>query len=291
MKADMPRAEHRMIAGREVFPIALGTMALTYRGVLTEDEGEAIIHAALDLGVNLIDTADTYGPVGEPGASERLIRRALRSWGGDRDQVFIATKGGNIRQADDSILRRGSPAYLRAACESSLSSLGVDCIDLYQLHGPDPQVPIEESVGVLGELRQEGKIRHIGLSNVGRREIHRSLRTAPLISVQNSFSPMHTAAGQVLRACGDLGLAFLCWGPLGGPQAAQLPQLAPRFAAAAAGQPFSPHQLVLAWELSLGPHVIPVVGATSSAEVESFVAAAAVQLTTGDQQSLGNIVY
>ena len=198
--------------------IGLGAMQLSISGRPDHDQGVATIHAALDAGVTLIDTADAYClDDAETGHNERLIGAALRSWGGDPSDVLVATKGGHVRPEGRWEVD-GSPDHLRAACEASLTALGVEAIGLYQFHRPDPSVPYAESVGVLRDLLDAGKIRMAGISNANPEQIREAQEVlgGRLVSVQNQFSPAFRSSEPELRLCDELGIAFLPWGPLGG---------------------------------------------------------------------------
>lgn len=252
-----------MVAGAPVHPIALGCMNMSLGRRPDEATSVRTIRAALDVGVGLLDTADAYCPRDGPiGHNERLVARALR--GRSTDRPLVATKGGHVRPGGRWELD-GSPDHLRTACDASLRALGVDEIDLYQLHRPDPQIPLPESVGTLAELRDAGKIRHIGLCNVSVAQLREARRLAPIASVQNELSFLARQsyeAGEV-AACAADGLAFLAWRPLGGRVGSgSLAARASAVRAAAERRGVSPHRLVLAWMIALAPVVIPVVGAT-----------------------------
>lgn len=247
------------------------------------DEARSIrtIHAALDAGVTLIDTADAYCiNRAETGHNERLIAKALRTWSGDRDSVMVATKGGHYRPGDGSWLIDGRPEYVRQACDASLKALEVDVIDLYQYHRPDPNVPWAESVGVLEDLKREGKIRLAGVSNASEERIDEALSVAEVVSVQNELSPAFRSSEEELRHCEDKGLAFLAWSPLGG--IAGAPGLAskhPEFAAVGEARGVSPHQVTLAWLLAKSPVCIPIPGSSRPETILDSIAAADLVLT------------
>src|SRR5215217_3037534 len=191
--------------------LGFGAMRLTGWGILGEpeepEEARRVLRRVVELGVNLIDTADSYGPE----VSERLIAEALHPY---PDDLVIATKGGLTRSGPGDWERDGRPERLRRCCEASLQRLRVDRIDLYQLHAVDPRVPFEDSIGVLAELREEGKIRHIGLSNVGRTELSAGLDAVPIASVQNRYSLADRDSERVLDECESRGPAFIPWFPL-----------------------------------------------------------------------------
>ncbi|MCU7823943.1 aldo/keto reductase [Kitasatospora sp. DSM 101779] len=278
----------RSIGGTAVHPIGLGAMPLSVEGRPTEEDAVAVVHAALDAGVTLIDTADSYHwHAGERGHNERLIARALARRAGDRDRVLVATKGGRGRPGDGSWTVDGRPEHLRRACEESLRRLGTGAIGLYQLHKPDPQVPWAESVGALRELLNAGKIRAAGISNADAAQIREAhaILGAGLVSVQNRYSPADRSAEPELRLCEQLGLAFLPWSPLGGISRSSLdgPSAPDPSGAGPADTPFhrvaaargvSPQRICLAWLLALSPVVVPIPGASRPASVRDSAAAA-----------------
>lgn len=257
----------RSLGGIAVSAIGLGAMPLSLGERMPEEkQAIATIHAALDAGVTLIDTADAYAPGPDPGHNERLIAKALTNYGGDTSGVLVATKGGHTRTPDGGWGLDGSPAYLRAACDASLLALGVEAIGLYQHHRPDPAVPYAETLGALRELRDEGKIRLVGISNANREQIllaQQILGPSGLASVQNEFSPTYRSSHAELQLCRDLGIAFLPWSPLGGmTHASALGSRHKAFATIAQARQVSPQRVCLAWHLAQGPHVIPIPGCT-----------------------------
>ena len=252
--------------------IGLGAMQLSISGRPDHAQGVATIHAALDAGVTLVDTADAYSlDDSETGHNERLVGEALRSWGGDASHVLVATKGGHVRPEGRWEVD-GSPEHMRAACEASLTALGVEAIGLYQFHRPDPSVPYAESVGALRDLLDEGKIGLAGISNADPTQIREAqeILGGRLASVQNQFSPAFRSSEAELRLCEDLGIAFLPWGPLGG---------ASRAADVASAHEVSPQQVTLAWMLALSPVVIPIPGSSRPSTIEDSVAAADLRLS------------
>jgi aryl-alcohol dehydrogenase-like predicted oxidoreductase len=270
---------HRTIAGADVFPIGLGGMPMSLAGHPPEERSIRAIHAALDAGVNLIDTADAYcTDETDIGHNELLIAEAIRD---RRDGVIVATKGGHTRPGGSWALD-GSPEHLRAACEASLRALGTDRIDLYQYHRPDPDVPYEESIGAIKELQDEGKVRWIGISNANLEQIELACSIAEVVSVQNQLSLEYRdpiAKGEVAE-CEERGIAFLPWSPLGGiPKAADAAAAHDPVRAAAAAHGVSPQQVALAWLLSLSPCVIPIPGTTRRESILDSVAAAELPLT------------
>lgn len=276
--------QQRTLADRSVGAIGLGGMPLSVEGRPDRDRAVRTVHAALDAGVTLLDTADAYC-LGhdEVGHNERLLAEAVGSWGGDRSTVVIATKGGHTRPPDDSWALDGSPAHLRAACEASLRALGSGVIDLYQLHRPDPRVPYAESVGALEELRQEGKVRAVGISNADPEQIRLAASITPLAAVQNELSPAFRSSLPELDLCTELGIAFLPWSPLGGMgSAASLGAEHAVFGEVARARGVSPHQVCLAWLLALSPVMIPIPGSSRPESITDSAQAAALELT-GDE--------
>jgi len=257
----------RKISQVSVGAIGLGGMPMSIEGRPDEARSIRTIHAALDAGVTLIDTADAYHQhAGETGHNERLIAKALASYAGDASDVLVATKGGHVRPGDGSWTVDGSPAHLRAAAEASLKALGVDAIGLYQYHRPDPKVPYAESVGVLKELLDAGKIRMAGISNASIEQIDIAIAVlgeGNLASVQNQFSPAFRSSEPELRHTAELGVAFLPWSPLGGiARAGRLGERHAAFGEVADAHGVSPQQVTLAWMLAKAPVVIPIPGAS-----------------------------
>jgi len=275
-----------MLGDTEVGAIGLGAMPLSLEGAPDEATGVRVIHAALDAGMSLIDTADVYCiDDRDLGANERLVARALREWRGARPQV--ATKGGCERPGGAWTLN-GRPQHLRAACERSLRALGVDCIDVYQLHALDSQVPLADSVGALADLRRAGKVRQVGLSNVNGREIGLARAIVPIVSVQNRLSPFDTAsfADGTLAYCHRENIILLAHSPVGGHRGHARCASDPTLNAVAARHQATPYQVCLAWLLTLTPAMLPIPGASKVASAESSAAAAALTLTDADQAEL-----
>jgi aryl-alcohol dehydrogenase-like predicted oxidoreductase len=264
--------------------VGYGGMHLSIQGRPPEEQGIRVIHAALDAGVTLIDTADVYCLDNQDvGHNERLVARALGSWSGGRDQVIVATKGGVTRPAGrwDT---DGSPQHLRAACERSLEALGVERIDLYQLHAPDPKVPLSESVGALAELQQAGKIRWIGLSNVSVAEIREAETIAPVTTVQNRLNPFfrEALAEGVVAHCTERGIGFLAYSPTGGGRLNLKLPAHPVLQPMAARLGTTPHALVLAWVLARSPAVIVIPSARIVEHALDSVSAADLTLSEAD---------
>jgi aryl-alcohol dehydrogenase-like predicted oxidoreductase len=278
---------NRRIGGITVGAIGLGGMPMSIEGRPEEDRSIATIHAALDAGVTLIDTADAYHlHAGETGHNERLIAKALASYPGDTSNVLVATKGGHVRPGDGSWLVDGSPAHLRQAAEASLKALGVDAIGLYQFHRPDPKVPYAESVGAVKELLDEGKVRLVGISNATIEQIdiaRKILGEQNLASVQNQFSPAFRSSEDELSHCAELGIAFLPFSPLGGiARAGKLGSRHAAFQQVADAYGVSPQRVTLAWMLAKAPVVIPIPGASRPASIIDSAQAADLTLTPAE---------
>lgn len=273
----------RQIGDTKLSAIGLGGMPMSIEGRPERSRSIATIHAALDAGITLIDTADAYHlDANDVGHNETLIARALASYGADTAGVLVATKGGHIRPGDGTWTLDGSPEHLRAACEASLSRLGVDAIGLYQFHRPDPRVPYEDSIGVLSDLVDEGKIRMAGISNANPDQIRtaQQILGGRLASVQNQFSPAFRSSEPELRLCDELGIAFLPWSPLGGiKNAADLGSAFSPFAQVAEEADATPQQVTLAWLLALSPVVIPIPGSSRPETIRASAAAVDLRLT------------
>ena len=269
----------RRLGGLQVSAVGLGEMPMSLAGRPDEARSTRTIHAALDAGVTLIDTADAYCRDGsELGHGERLVAKALAAWPGDRDRVLVATKGGHTRPGRDWGLD-GRPEYLRQACEASLERLGVEAIGLYQFHRPDPKVPFTESVGALAELKAAGKVRLVGLSNVGVDQIRQARDIVEVASVQNEFSPRFRRSEGELAWCAANRIAFLPWSPLGGiGRGRDLGSRHRAFAEVAQAHGVSPQQVALAWELAKAPVVIPIPGSSRPETILDSVAAANLHL-------------
>jgi aryl-alcohol dehydrogenase-like predicted oxidoreductase len=278
-----------------VSAIGLGAMPLSTGGSSArpdEDQALATVHAALDAGVTYIDTADIYAPSWDTmGHNERIVGRALATYAGSTDGVIVGTKGGITRSAGEQWGRDASIGYLRSAVEASLRALGRDVIDLYQWHRPDRSMVFAEGVANFKTLQDEGKVRAIGLSNTSVEEIDIALDvlgTDGLASVQNEFSPRYRSSRDELEHCGRLGIAFLPWSPLGGTGSASK-SVGDRYAVfqrVADEHGVSPQRVVLAWELGLGDHVIPIPGASRPASIIDSAQAADLVLTAAQVSSL-----
>ena len=274
----------RTIGDVKVSAIGLGGMPMSIEGRPDEQRSVAAIHAALEAGVTLFDTADAYHrDADEVGHNESLIARAVASYGGDTSGVLIATKGGHLRPGDGSWTLNGSPEYLKQACEASLKRLGVEAVGLYQFHRPDPKVPYAESVGAVRDLLDAGKIRAAGISNANPEQIRlaNEILGGRLVSVQNQFSPAFRSSEPELELCAELGIAFLPWSPLGGiSQAGQLGSRFAAFADVAQGHGVSPQQVCLAWMLAKAPVVVPIPGSSRPETIRDSVAALELTLSS-----------
>jgi aryl-alcohol dehydrogenase-like predicted oxidoreductase len=281
----------RTIGDRPVGAIGLGAMPMSVAGHMPDEEQSIrTIHAALDAGITLIDTADAYTPSHEDvGHNERLVARALSLWGGDTGAVLVATKGGHTRTPGGWDVD-GSPAYLQAACDRSLKALGVDSIGLYQHHRPDPKVPYEETIGALKELHDAGKIQFAGISNANPEQIRlaHDILGERLVSVQNEYSPRFRSSEPEIDVCAELGLAFLPWSPLGGiGRTGELRELNAAFTEIADAHGVTPQQVCLAWELARSPVVIPIPGASRPETIVDSAAAASLELSQEELARLG----
>jgi aryl-alcohol dehydrogenase-like predicted oxidoreductase len=250
--------------------LGFGAMRITGSGIWGEppdaDEAKATLRRAVELGVNFIDTADSYGPQ----VSERLIAEALYPY---PDDLVIATKGGLVRPGPGRWDADGRPEHLREACEGSLRRLRLDQIPLYQFHRPDPTVPLAESLGMLVQLKDEGKIRHIGVSNVSQAQLHAAEQITPVVSVQNRYNAADRNSETMVDTCEQEQLAFLPWAPI------QQADASPAVAEAASRHGASPRQIVLAWLLARSPQILPIPGTGSPGHVEANIAAASIELT------------
>ena len=252
--------------------LGFGAMRLTGPGIWGEpddpDQARAVLRRALELGVTLIDTADSYGPE----VSERLIGEALYPY---PEGLIIATKAGFERSGPGRWHVNGRPEHLRAACEGSLRRLRIERIDLYQLHRIDRNVPLEDQLGALADLQREGKIRHIGLSEVSVGQIRRVREAVEIVSVQNHYNLADRRAEDVLDVCEDEGLGFIPWFPLAAGDLSEPGGLLDR---AARALDATPSQVALAWLLRRSPVMLPIPGTGSVAHLEENMAAASLEL-------------
>ena len=260
-------------------------MRITGEGVWGEPsdpkEAFAVLRRALELGTNFIDTADAYGPY----VSERLIREALYPY---PQGLLIATKGGQVRPRAEEWVADGRPEHLRAACESSLTRLKLERIDLYQLHRPDPEVPYEDSIGELGKLQKEGKIRHIGVSNVGPDQLAKARGIVKVVSVQNRYNVADRGSDEVLAICEREQIAFLPWGPLA--QGAQQHGTNKKLLALegiARERNIDVNVATLAWLLARSPVMLPIPGTSKVEHLEDNVKAAKIKLTPEEMARVG----
>jgi aryl-alcohol dehydrogenase-like predicted oxidoreductase len=275
-------------AGSTVSVIGYGGMHLSIGGCPTEEESVRVIHAALDGGMTLIDTADAYClDDGDTGHNERLIARALRGWSGPRDHITVATKGGIVR-AGGRWDRDGRPEHLRAACDASLKALAVEQIALYQFHAPDPRVPFEESVGALADLQKNGKIRWLGLSNVSVAEIQKAERLIEVAAVQNRLNPFfrEALADGVLEYCTNRGIAFLAYSPTGGGRLTRKLPEHPVLTAIGRRLGLTAHAVCLAWVVAQGATVIAIPSARGVEHAQDSARAGDVQLGPADLSSI-----
>jgi len=274
--------ERRPLAGRFLPPIGLGAMRLSTAGRPDEAAAIALLIEAFEAGVRLVDSADSYClDHDDVGHNERLIRRALNEWGGDG--VLVATKGGLIRPGG-KWMPNGRPKHLKAAAEASAKALGVDAIDLYQLHAPHRGVPFADSVGALAELAEAGTIRHVGLCNVTVEQIEEAMAIVPVASVQNKANPFDQSAFKkgVLEACARHGIPFVAHSPVGGHAGVKRTTRDAAFGAVAKKHGVSPHRVALAWLLAMSPGAIAIPGCTRSATLRDGLAAPTLALDDDD---------
>jgi pyridoxine 4-dehydrogenase len=265
-----------------VHRLGFGAMRITGRGVWGDPPDRsaaiALLRRVVDRGVNFIDTADSYGP----GTSEMIIAEALHPYSSG---LVIATKGGLVRPGRERWEPDCRPAHLREACEGSLKRLKLDRIDLYQLHTVDPDVPLQDSLGTLVELQREGKIRHIGVSNVNLRQLEQARKLTTVVSVQNRYNLTDRTHDGVVDACARDGLAFLPWYPL---SAGALADSRGKLGVIARRHHATPSQIALAWLLHRSPMMLPIPGTSSTEHFEENLAAASLSLTEEDYVSLTN---
>jgi len=257
--------------------LGFGAMRITGQGIWGDppdrEQAKATLRRAVELSINFIDTADSYGPE----VSETLIAEALHPY---PDDLVIATKGGLVRPGPGRWDADGRPAHLREACEGSLRRLQLDQIPLYQLHRPDPRVPLADSIGTLVELKAEGKIRHIGVSNFSEEQLREAQTLTPVVSVQNRYNVGDRSSESMLDLCSQEGLAFIPWAPI-----QQVDEKAAvRVAAERLG--VDPRQVVLAWMLQHSSAMLPIPGTRSPKHLEANVAAASLDLTAEELSAI-----
>ena len=269
----------------QVSRLGFGAMRITGEGIWGEprdaNEAFAVLRRAVQLGTNFIDTADAYGPY----ISERLIREALYPY---PPGLLIATKGGQVRPRQEEWLPDGRPEHLRAACESSLTRLKLERIDLYQLHRPDPQVPYEDSIGELAKLQKEGKIRHIGVSNVSPEQLAQARALVKVVSVQNRYNVADRSSDPVLTICEREQIAFIPWGPLAqSAQAGGSNKSLVALQAIAKERHIDGNEAALAWLLTRSPVMLPIPGTSQVKHLEDNVGAAKIKLTPEEMARVG----
>jgi pyridoxine 4-dehydrogenase len=250
--------------------LGFGAMRITGRGIWGDppdrEQAIATLRRVVELGVNFIDTADSYGPE----VSEHLIAEALYPY---PDDLVIATKGGLVRPGPNRWDPDGRPEHLRQACEGSLRRLRLEQIPLYQFHRPDPRVPLAESIGAIAELKDEGKIRHVGISNVSEGQLREAQRIVPIVSVQNRFNVTDRRSQSMIDLCEQEQMIFLPWAPI------QEHDKNVAVAVAAERHNASQYQIVLAWLLASSPQMLPIPGTGSPLHAEENVAATGIELT------------
>jgi pyridoxine 4-dehydrogenase len=271
------------LAQLPVGQVGFGAMRITGPGIWgpPRDEGEAIalLRRAVEKGVTFIDTADSYGP----GISETLIAKALHPYPAG---LVVATKGGLVRPGADRWVTDCRPENLRRACADSLQRLRLECIEVYQLHAVDHRIPIEDSIGALVNLQREGKIRHIGVSNVSERELARARAVASIVSVQNHYNLRDRSSDRLIDICAEAGMAFIPWYPLA---AGRLASPNPLLGRIAQSHGATSSQISLAWLLQRSPAMLPIPGTSSIAHLEENLAAASIRLTSDEFRTIASL--
>lgn len=286
----------RRIGPFTVSAIGLGAMPFSMGKDPLPPEDQAIrtVHAALDAGVTLIDTADVYAPSWDTyGHNEKIVAKALASYEGDTDDIVVATKTGIVRHSDDSRSRDASLEHLRGAVDKARTNLDRDVIDIFQYHRPDRELTYRQAMENYRTLLEDGTVRAIGISNANIEEIEIAIEVlgqGGLASVQNEFSPLFRYSEAELEYCGEHGVTFLPWSPLGG--IARSKDVGSRFSVIndiAEAHDATPYQVVLAWELGLGDHVLPIPGASRPESITDSAKAAGLTLTAEEQQQISGI--
>jgi pyridoxine 4-dehydrogenase len=261
--------------------MGFGAMRLTGSGIWGEpddkENAKAVLRRVLELDVNFIDTADAYGP----NVNENQIAEALYPY---PDSLVIATKGGMMRSGPNQWHTNGDPQHLREALEGSLKRLKLDRIDLYQFHRPDPNVTFEDSVGEIAKMRDEGKIKHVGLSNVTTAQLASAQTIVLIVTVQNRYNLFDRTSESVLQACAEQGIGFMPWGPVGGGKLDN-----PALLEIAAKHDATVFQIAIAWLLRHSPVMLPIPGTSSLKHLEENVVAASIQLSDDDYQALNSL--
>lgn len=259
--------------------LGFGAMRITGKGIWgwprDREEASRVLQRAVELGVNLIDTADAYGP----DTSELLIAEALHPY---PKQIVIATKGGFTRPGPNQWVANGRPDYLKQCLDGSLKRLRLERIDLYQLHRIDPKVPMGDSLGAIKEMREAGKVRHVGLSEVGAEEIARARKIVPIATVQNQYNIKDRKWENALKYCGKEGLGFVPWSPIGGGDSLNDGALKK----VAQEQNANVYQVAIAWLLHRSPVMLPIPGTSSVEHLEENMAAEKLQLTEAQLKAL-----
>lgn len=297
MSAVFTPLPQRQLGPWRVSAIGLGAMPLSFTHMLTHrEQAIATIHRTLNLGITLIDSANIYAPTWDTiGHNEELVAQALSLYSGPADisNVLVTTKGGITRGEGETWTRDGSASGLKAACEASMTALGVTVIDLYQFHRHDPRETYADQMRGLLALRDLGWVREVGVSNVTLPELEVALEilggpgSGGVVSVQNEFSPRYRENREVLDRCTELGIAFLPWSPLGGSDNAKnLDSQFSEFAVVAAEHDSTAQEITLAWLLKLSPVVIPIPGATKPVTIDSIVRSLSIELTDSQFERL-----
>ena len=266
----------------QVHRLGFGAMRVTGRGIWgppeDPDEADRVLRRVVELGIDLIDTADSYGPE----VSENLIAETLHPY---PDGLVIATKGGLLRTGPGQWPRDGRPEHLKEACEGSLRRLRLERIDVYQLHSPDPRVPWEDSVGAMKDLKDEGKVRHVGISNVSVDELERARSIVEVVTVQNRYNLEDRRSEDVLERCEELGIGFIPWFPLATGDLARSGGPLDRIAGA---HDATPAQIALAWLLARSPVMLPIPGTSSVEHLEENLRAASIRLSPEQVAEIGS---